>query len=134
MSMEMPDNVRKRLYIVFGSGLIQAVQAYEDLYWTEAAVAGSRKRQKTNNRYVQQGDVIYAKGALKIVRNRENRELGEAAHRLDRAQKKVDSIAKKAAWAFYSVIWKEFQGKRNEGKKRREDWAPIWKCIKGIVR
>ena len=76
--------------------------------------------------------MIYAKDARKIVRNREDRELGEAANRLDRAQKKVDSIAKKAAWAFYSVIWKEFQGKRSEGKKRREDWAPIWKCIKGI--
>jgi hypothetical protein len=40
-------------------------------------------------------------------------------------------LAKKAAWAFHSVIWKEFQGRRSERKKRREDWAPIWKCIKG---
>jgi hypothetical protein len=75
--------------------------------------------------------VIYAKDARKIVRNREDKELRETAYKLDRAQKKVDSIAKKAAWAFYSVIWKEFQGRRNERKKRREDWAPIWNCIKG---
>jgi hypothetical protein len=75
--------------------------------------------------------VIYAKDARKIVRNREDKELREAAYKLDRAQKKVDFIAKKAAWAFHSVIWKEFQGRRSERKKRREDWAPIWKCIKG---
>jgi hypothetical protein len=48
--------------------------------------------------------VIYAKDARKIVRNREEKELREAAYKLDRAQKKVDSIAKKAAWAFHSVI------------------------------
>jgi hypothetical protein len=134
MSMEMPDNVRERLHIMFGSRLIQAnqaAQAYEDLSWTEAAAAGRRKRQKTNNRYVQQGGVIYAKDARKIVRNREDKELREAAYKLDRAQKKVDSIAKKAAWAFHSVIWKEFQGRRSERKQRKEDWAPIWKCIKG---
>ena len=48
-----------------------------------------------------------------------------------RRRRKVDSIAKKAAWAFHSVIWKEFQGRRSERKKSKEDWAPIWKCIKG---
>jgi hypothetical protein len=47
---------------------------------------------------------IYAKDARKIVRNREDKELRETAYKLDRVQKKIDSIAKKAAWAFYSVI------------------------------
>ena len=45
MSMEMPDNVRQRLYIVFGSGLIQAnqaAQAYEDLSLLECALTLAR--------------------------------------------------------------------------------------------
>jgi hypothetical protein len=73
--------------------------------------------------------VIYARQARYIVKDREAKERREAARKLEPAQK-VNAFEKKRRAAFKSAVWQEFQRKRTARRHRKEDWGPIWKCIK----